>query len=113
MKGCFPSVPFIYPVVWRPGEEVRDEEGDMRVGAHSVERRIALDAMELDDLVGLDEGQDADLRVTSWSARDQRAVAHLRHEPVRGCFVGWVVGAGEHPTSLGEPPPEPPSVPGG
>jgi len=74
------------------------------IGAHGAESGIRLNAVELDYVFAPDERQDAYLRVPFWRARDQRAMAHLRHESVRGLLVGWVVGAGEHPTSVGEPP---------
>jgi len=61
--------------------------------------------MELDRVAGPDEGQDADLRVPGWSARDEGAVAHLSYETVRRLLVRWVIGAGEHPNSLAYPAP--------
>src|SRR5665213_317155 len=101
VKGCATCVPFVHPVVRRPGQVVRDKEGHVPVGAHNFESGICLHAMQLDDILGPDEGQDADLRVPIRGARDQRAVAHLGHKAIRGLFIGWVVGAGKHPNSLG------------
>src|SRR5260370_3103062 len=77
-------VAFIHPVVGRPGKKVGDEKCDARCGADRIERRVGLDAVQLDVIAGFDEWQDADLRVTVCWLRDPRAVTHLRDETFGG-----------------------------
>jgi len=93
-------VPFVDPVMRRPGKEVLDKERNPSVDLDGVESWIALDAVELDDIAGPHEGQDAHLRVAVGSAGDQRPMPHFGHKPIGLRLVGRIVGAGKHIASM-------------
>ena len=94
------SVPFVNPVVGRPRKKVRDKERDPLVHPEGVESWIALDAVELNDIVGLYKRQNADLRVPIGGACDQRPMSHFSYKPLSCCFVRRIVGTGKHLASL-------------
>jgi hypothetical protein len=91
-----PAIALVDPVVGRPRQKVRDKEGHAVVAPEGVESWIALNAVEFDEVVGLDKGQDTDLRVAVGSARDESPMPHPSHKPIGRCLVGRIVGACKH-----------------
>jgi hypothetical protein len=94
------GIVFVDPAVGRPSKKVRDKEGNALVDPEGIESWIALDAMELDHIVGLYKGQDADLWVAVCRTGNQRPVPHFSHKSFSGSLVGRIVGTSKHLASL-------------